>query len=395
MRVLVLTSTLPRWAGDTEPRFVLDLSRYLKKDCDILILAPHDRGANESEPLEGVNIIRYHYFPERWASLVYDGGITAKIKNNRFRILQVPFLLFFQYLATLNCIREWKPDVIHAHWIIPSGLIAVLASNRKIPVICTSHGGDLYGLKQTFFTQIKQWVIKRCGKITVVSETMKNEILKLQNNLDPSVISMGADLTSKFIPATNLVSRDKFTILFVGRLVEKKGLIYLIDIIPELIKHYPAVKLKIIGSGPMKKTISDRINTLKVEQHVDIYGSLEQSALITHYQNATVFVSPFIEATDGDQEGLGLVLVEAAGCECPVICGDVPAVKDVIEHNVTGQIVNARQPEELLCAIQNVFDNESHYIEMARKMRTHVKTKYDWNNIAAKYYALFKDINNP
>ena len=80
-RLLVTASTFPRWKGDTEPRFVLDLCKYMMDKYLVTVLVPAYPGAADEEFQEGVHIIRYHYFPiHKWEILCYPGAIIPRIK---------------------------------------------------------------------------------------------------------------------------------------------------------------------------------------------------------------------------------------------------------------------------------------------------------------------------
>jgi glycosyltransferase involved in cell wall biosynthesis len=199
LRVLVLTSTFPRWANDNEPRFVLDLCRHLAAHADLLVLAPHTAGAALDEQIEGVRVRRYRYFPTRWQSLAYEGGIMARLRRNPARMLQVPFLLGALGRATRLALREWSPDVIHAHWIIPQGLVAA-ATAGGVPILCTSHGTDLHGLRGPLLRRLKAWTLKRCGFVTVVSDSLATVAHELAPGCPVDVIPMGTDVSDLFVP---------------------------------------------------------------------------------------------------------------------------------------------------------------------------------------------------
>src|SRR5262245_28869404 len=126
-RLLVLTSTYPRRSGDDGPAFVHELCRLLLPHCDVLVLAPHAAGIATREVLDGVAVRRYRYLPERWETLAYDGGIPEKLRRERWRLLQVPFLVAGLVLATLDEVVRGGRHLIHAHWLLPQGLIAGLA----------------------------------------------------------------------------------------------------------------------------------------------------------------------------------------------------------------------------------------------------------------------------
>ena len=125
--ILVLASTFPRWKGDTEPRFVYDLCLRLKEEFSIVILAPHAKGTKLKEEMDGLQVHRYRYAPEGLENLAYEGGITAKLKGNKLNYLILPLFFLGQWLAILKLLKQQPVKVIHAHWLIPQGILALLA----------------------------------------------------------------------------------------------------------------------------------------------------------------------------------------------------------------------------------------------------------------------------
>jgi hypothetical protein len=157
-RILVLTSTFPRWEGDIEPRFVFDLCRYLSKMYEVHILAPHAAGAKLQETLSGISVTRFRYFIPPVQSIAYEGRILTRLQQNPLRVIQVPFFLLGEILAISRLLKTHRFSVIHAHWIIPQGLAAVVATlNRKAspPILVTSHGADIYGLRHPFLGAVE------------------------------------------------------------------------------------------------------------------------------------------------------------------------------------------------------------------------------------------------
>ncbi|HTH09438.1 MAG TPA: glycosyltransferase, partial [Acidovorax sp.] len=145
--LLVLASTYPRWAGDPEPGFVHELAKRMTDRFRVIALVPHTGGARAREMLEGVEVHRYRYAPKRWETLVNDGGIVANLKRDRWKHLLVPGFVLAQAWCAWRLLRRERVDVIHAHWLVPQGLIAALLRylpGRAAPFLVTSHGADLF-----------------------------------------------------------------------------------------------------------------------------------------------------------------------------------------------------------------------------------------------------------
>ena len=393
-KVLVLASTFPRWPGDSEPPFVFELCRRLSTRLDVQVLAPHAPGAKTEENMDGVVVKRYWYFWPRFQSLAYEGGIMSRLRRNRARYLQVPFFFAAQLIAVIMTLRREKIDVVHAHWIIPQGIVAALAKSvfgAQTPILCTTHGGDLFGLRGRAFQHIKRFVLMRCDALTVVSHAMRAPALYLgASEKKIKVISMGVDLRDRFVPSGEI--RRGRQLLFVGRLVEKKGLTYLLQAMPKVLSRHQDTKLVVAGSGPEESDLRAEAARLGVAKAVEFLGAISNQALPPLYQEAAVVVFPSVTARDGDQEGFGLVLAEALGCEAPVVISDLDAMRDMVTDGVSGFVVPQKDACALAAKIIHLLDNPRTGQQFGRAGREHVLRQFDWKTIADEYAELLLDV---
>jgi len=378
---MVLASTYPRWKGDPEPGFVHQLTRRLTERFEVVVLGPRAPGAAPDEVLDGVRIKRYRYAPAQWETLVNDGGIVANLRKHPLKWLLVPAFVVAQILVAARLVKQWRPDVIHAHWLLPQGLALALLSviDRQMPpFIVTSHGTDLFSLNAWPLQALKRFVARRAKVLTVVSSPMVDELRRVGVDTDKVRIEpMGVDLAGNFKPDSANV-RSSGEILFVGRLVKGKGLHHLIDALPPVLERNPAAHLTVAGFGPEEKTLRAQVARLGLERSVNFLGAVRQEDLPDLYRRAAVSVLPF---TPGAQEGLGLVLIEAVGCGCPVIAGDVPAVRDVIDSRV-GAIVPLGDPDALIEAVCAVLAAP---VADGRE-RAEAVAHFDWS-VRARSYA--------
>ena len=164
-KLLVTASTFPRWEGDTEPRFVYDLCRAMRDEFDITVLVPAAPGAQDREEMGGLHVERYHYFSiHKWETLCYPGAIVPRIKEKKARALLVPFLFLSLWWNLFK--RRKQFDAVHAHWLIPQGIVQ---SFFKVPYLVTGHGGDVTSLNQGILKALKRRCLQRAGAVTVVS----------------------------------------------------------------------------------------------------------------------------------------------------------------------------------------------------------------------------------
>jgi glycosyltransferase involved in cell wall biosynthesis len=386
-RLLVLTSTYPRWVDDPEPGFVHELSKRLGANLDVTVLCPHASGAKRIDTMDGVRINRFRYAPERFETLVQSGGIMANLSKTPWKLLLVPLFLMAQLLSTIRLFHQIKPDVVHAHWLIPQGFVVSLVKLfflRNVPVVITSHGADLFALRSSVFRTIKKWVLKRANVVTVVSQSMKDEVCQLLGSGENVfVMPMGVDLDVRFTPSVK-IDRDPSKLLFVGRLVEKKGLKVLINSLPAVLKSCPEVTLDVVGFGPAMAELKELTHKLGLDEKIQFVGAVSQSDLPNHYRRCGIFVAPFITAKSGDEEGLGLVVVEALGCGCRAVVSDMKATRDIVEC-VDGVLsVEQKNPEALANAItQSVKDQNVEEPDRRASL-----DRFGWNSVSNSYQDL-------
>ena len=389
-RILVLTSTLPRWHGDGTPRFVLDLCRILSREFVVHVLAPHARGARLREDMDGVSVHRFRYFPEAWQSLAYDGGIPERLRRQPLALLQVPFFLAAQFFATLRLAWTLRPKVIHCHWILPQGALAVLVcgiSPGRPRALCTVHGTDLYGLNAAPLRWLKARVLGRMAAVAIVSESMRAGILDL--HVAPGRVQlapMGVETDAVFY-APPEGSRRRDTAVFAGRLVAGKGVDILLRAWARISTADRPLRLVIVGDGPERGMLEALARELGLDARVEFTGVLASAAVAGHFRAAGVAVFPFTGT-----EGLGLVVAEAQACGCPVIASDIPAMADLIEPEVSGLITPAGNPERLARAVERVLQDAGLAQRLARAGLAATRRKFSWAVAGRRYCELLRGL---
>ena len=343
-KLLVTASTFPRKENDTEPRFILDLCKALSEYYQITVLVPAFPGCKKSEMIEGIEVIRYHYLPfNSLETLCYPGAIIPRIKEKKIRALQVPFLLLG--LAWKLSLMQRNYDIVHAHWLIPQGIIQSIF--RK-PYILTCHGGDIKALNTPLVKSMKRHALNKALKTTFVSK----DLMEFANNQlctnvamkeKSYVIPMGVD-TTKFDPAKRIdgffTQNDMKTVLFVGRFAEKKGISYLI----KAMKNVPA-HLVLVGTGPLE----DQLRKEAAQSNIscEFMGARSHEELPTIYASADILCVPSVTAKNGDTEGMPTVIAEGMASGLPIVAtrhGGIPAI---VRNGENGYLVPEKNSDEL------------------------------------------------
>lgn len=386
MRVMVLSSTYPSAPDDPSPRFVHTLCSRLARTHEVRVVCPHVPGAQRFETLEGVRVVRFRYAPELCESLSGPGGIVSRLREKPVRWILVPLFFVALVITTFRQVRSFKPDVIHAHWIFPQGAaLWVLALFCRLPpVIVTSHGTDLLGLNFPAARWLKRGVIRMTSLLAVVSTAMAARA-EADYQVEPSklvVAPMGVDFPSGVADR----GRIPYRILFVGRLVEGKGIVHLVKCMPDIVARLPRATLWIVGEGPLGPYLKEQVHLAGLGDRVIFTGGVRNQDLGFYYQSASLFCAPFVAP-----EGLGLVTLEAIGHRCPILVGDVPAQHDIVPEEFRPQVmIDATDHKAFVDRVVSAL--VSPYGEEVRgHLESQARRRYSWETVTEEYERIFEE----
>lgn len=395
-KLLVTTSTLPRFEGDSTPRFVLDLALGLRDRYDITVLAPAGPATALEEDIQGVRVVRYRYAPMRsLEKLASSGGMLPLLKSNPAWWLLVPLLVLGLYRATRRQIKSTEFDCVHCHWLIPQGIVQAFISGRagRPPFVITCHGSDVFGLNHRVILWFKRFALRRASAVTVVSGAVKAFLLeKAGADLDQErlyVASMGVDL-ERFNPgrrAENWPTRNGLTrpvILFVGRLVAAKGVTHLLRALAMEPLRSSAATLAIIGEGPLQSDLAAEAERLGIADRVGFLGAQDHRQLSEAYASADIFCAPSVELEGQSREGLPTVLCEAAGSGLAAVASRVGGIAEVVQDGETGLLVSAGDSEALSRALYDLVDDAARRATMGQTARAKI-VNFGWDKVSDRF----------
>lgn len=357
------------------------LCRRLAQRFTVVAVVPDAPGADPSGLFEGVQVIRYRYAPRRLQTLVNNGGIATNLKLHPWKWLLLPGFVLGQWIAARRIVRHQRVDVMHAHWLVPQGLVARWL---RRPYLVTSHGGDLFGLRGALLAALKRYVARYAAAMTVVSHAMQDEARRLRIQAPAlSVEPMGVDMKGHFTPAELPRSTDE--LLFVGRLVAKKGLRFLLQAMPLIVAQRPSVRLTIVGFGPEEPALRRQVDALGLAREVRFEGAVPQDRLPGLYRRAALFVAPFVSDSSGDQEGLPVALMEAIGCGCPVVVGKVQGLVDLLGEEADAICVDPTDASALANAVLDSLADPGQAQIRAAAIRANAVEWVDWEAVAKRY----------
>ena len=339
----MLASTFPATQDDGTPAFVRDLAAYQTRDFDTLVVVPRVPGSARRERLGRLTVRRFRYFPGRWEDLA-DGPILENLRRRPSRWLQVLPLLLAEAWALHDAVRRHRPDLVHVHWMLPQGLAAMLGA-RGIPRVVTTHGGDIYALRDRLSMAAKRLVLRHADAVTAMNADMADRLVGLgAPRARVHVLPMGADVETVRSAAAG-AARVPGRLVFVGRLVEKKGVAVLLDALRLL--EPGGWSLEVVGDGPLADELAARAAGLPVT----FAGCQPRSAVALAYARAEIAVVPSVPASSGDQDGLPVSLLEAMAAGCAVVGSRIPGIDAAVLDGDSGVLVPPGDPVALAAAL--------------------------------------------
>jgi glycosyltransferase involved in cell wall biosynthesis len=390
-KLLLFASTFPRWEDDTEiPRFVFELGVELRRYFEVYALAPHTPGAAKSENLEGIQVIRFPYYPEEKQRLAYGTGMMSSLKANPWNYLQVPSFLFCQWLALRRTIRNYKIDIVNSHWMIPQGFIASLPPRLPCKQVLTIHAAGLFALRRLpLGKSMARRVVRRSDLIYSVS-SYNQQILEqlVRRKVDCRILPMGIDTYYYENPSDPATLRNELAlpagkiILYVGKLNEKKGVTYLLQAFHAIAQDQPDCHLVIVGTGLLDEALKRETQRLELESRVIFAGQQGKESVRNYFRAADLVVVPSIIDSTGETEGLPVVLLESLASGKPVVATHVAGAPDVIVDGHNGFLAEPKNPGDLADKMAQALNADA--ATLSQNARDSVQ-KYDWEMIGKDY----------
>jgi len=396
-KILLTTSTFPRWKEDSEPPFISDMAQALSRYFKVFVLVPHAKGAKKKETWGEVEIRRFSYFlPHKWQRLCYNGGIFANLLRSKINYFLIPFLFLFEMIAVVRLIKKENIDLLYANFILPQGFVGVMIKRLiKVPVIINVLGGDV-AIKNPVLRYLVRYSLKRADHVVALTPALRNEINSLNiGEIDISIMPLGV-YSDLFNPGyrdekirQKYVTNNDPLLLFVGRLVEKKGVAYLVKAFPEILEKFDTAKLLIIGNGLLVDDLKRLTHDLKLTDNVYFEGDIDNKKLPQYYASADIFIGPSVIPASGDLEGQGVVFLEAIASGCCTIGTNIGGIPMSVVHEKSGLLVEQKNSNQISQAVIRMLKDSNLRNRLKKDGRDHVVNNFDWKVVAKKYKKLF------
>ncbi|HBE89913.1 MAG: hypothetical protein A3E37_03275 [Candidatus Andersenbacteria bacterium RIFCSPHIGHO2_12_FULL_46_9] len=374
MKLLLINNEFPPigGGGSTVTKYAI---RYLvQAGHEVTLITSQYRDLPKREQVEGALVIRipairrYKDFCAQWELVTF--GLSA---------------LIYSLIFT----GRHRVDFVQAYFAVPAGWVAwMLNMVRGIPYAVYFGGSDLPGANLSRYkriypliTPLLRAIWQRAKFRTVCSE----ELARLGKIVDP---------TSEFVVIPNGVEWDRFKpverprnkkvkVLFIGRLIPRKGFERVIRSLPEVQKKvHEAFEVEVVGSGEHRKKLDDVAQALGVAEQIKYVGTVPYDELEKSYQQADIFVLTSLS------EGMPSVILEAMGCGLPVVASDVGGNNELVSDGWNGYLIRGDDSSKLANDLVQLIDDENLRSEMGQRSREMAK-QYNWAEIMRQYNELY------
>jgi glycosyltransferase involved in cell wall biosynthesis len=394
MKVLFIVTAYQRDDDDIiTPWLTETIERLKQRGTDVEVLAPSYRGSGTSF-IGGIRVHRFRYAPAVIESLTHDMPALERIKRNPAFLALVPSYVAAGSRAAARIAREGNFDVVHAFWPIPHGLFAVAAKKATgAALVSTFFSAELIwsGMMRRLLTPVLHRIIGASNVVTVISSFTASRLEEYAPGTPSVTIPFGAaavDHTGESASAPRAAG-DPFELLFVGRLVPRKGVDVLLHAIQQL-RMDSRLTLRVVGGGPEKPRLEKIAADLALGERVRFDGIVSADEIAVRFRACDALVLPAIITASGDTEGLGVVLIEAMGYGKPVIASAAGGILDIVADRDTGLLVPPGDAGKLAEAISWAMDNPAELAAIARRGTEYAALTFGWDAIVSKLSEVYQ-----
>jgi len=368
--------------GGVERR-ILEIAKKLSKDHDISIYCGTKKGFKATSHINGAAIVPCKstniFFPlDNW---VFNRTISGMVDSIEADVYEAHAVSGYAFLRKLKTRKIRKPFVQTIHGVLADEYLQ--SSKGEVPTFRTK----LSNLLMWQLSKLENEAAKNATLVVTVSQYSARKIVELygadENKI--RIIPNGVD-TEKFKPALDIVevrqrigfTQGKQYVLFVGRLVPRKGLNYLIEAAEHVLEENKKTVFVFVGEGPLKNYLASAVKKDRLLSNFVFLGVVSDSLLQDLYSCVDLFVLPSI------QEGQGMALLEAQAAALPVVAFNVSGVREAVRDKETGLLVKEVDSNALAEATLRLLSDKSLSRKMGQHGREFVQENFTWDGCAEK-----------
>lgn len=399
MRILHVVTAFPRYEGDVIAPWLVELLQHLHAaGHEVEVFCSAYRGGGGTS-YQGIPVHRFRYFPARWEDLTHDEAAPDRMRRSwRYTFMPVCYVLGGMIAIRRLC-RRRHYDIVHVHWPMPHALFgAVSRATCGAPLVTLWYGVELRWVQSSlpWLRWLVRWALRTSDQVVAISSYTASEIKRIADvpvRIIPYTVGFPESPASIAPPAPRPAAttrRDgRFRILFVGRLVERKGLPGLVAAVQGLPATLGA-RLDIVGDGPERARLEALIRERGLSERAVVRGRVSPAELSEAYASADVLALPSVLDSRSDTEGLGVVLLEAMSYGVPVIGSQVGGIPDIIVDGETGLLVPPGDTAALMAGLRRLAEDRALAARLGAAGRAHVREHFSWGRIVAQWEECYK-----
>jgi len=406
VKVCTLTHTYPRFPDDINAPFVEKLMEHIALlGHDVSVLTAYDPEWRRRPDDHTVDLRTYRYiWPERFHVLGYSRTIEGNVRFRGRVFLLSPFLFAGAFRSFLKLVREKKPDILHAHWILPNGYIAGMVSRLTgVPLLIQLHGSDVFAAeKNALFRGMARSAASRADYILSPSPDLTRRLGDI--GVEPSKIGLvpntvEADFSESVRPSdVERLKRklgipgDRTIVLAMGRMVHVKGFPYLLEAFHRVAREAENVVLVLAGGGVLFDELRERADSMGIGDRVVMPGAVMRDEVPVYFRMADIFVIPSVRHESGAVDGLPVVVPEAMAAGLPIVGSDLSGIPVLIRNGKNGILVGERDIEGLAAAIGLLVADPGLRRRFGEYSRRIIREKVNYGTVAEYISYLYGEV---
>lgn len=400
-RIVMVASSYPRFAGDSVGSFMEPIAQGIAaRGHEVHVVAPWHPKWTRPQIDRGVQFHLFHYAPmEALNTFGYAEGMRADVRLRASAIAVAPVAVLAGWFKALRVAQKKRATIMHAHWVIPGGVIGAAAAG-SIPLVISLHGSDVFVAERHSVARLAaRTAFRRASWVTACSEDLRVRATGLGADAARSnVIPYGVD-SDRFRPDTELRARGRQMlaiadnvplILAVGRLVKKKGFEYLIDAAAMLKARHPQLRVAIAGDGDLEASLRARAASAGTGDMVQFVGVVSHDAVPALLAAADVAVAPSVRDDAGNVDGLPNTVMEIMASGTPLVATPAGGIAAVATDRSTARLVAERDAQGLASAIDDLLRDKPAAALIGRQARELVCREHSWARVAEDFEAVYR-----
>lgn len=390
MRLLHLTSSYPKYAGDVTAPFIEEIARALAvRGHQVDVVLPHHPDLRRPDE-SGVRFFPYRYAPrDDWSRWGYAQSLERDVRVRPEVYALLPLAALALRRAVAERLESARYDAVHAHWVVPNAaLVTDVVRVSGVPFVISLHGSDVFLAERSRPARaLARRAFAAAGAVTACSDDLHRRSLALGALPERTrTVPYGVDVTA-FAPRADApevrarlgVPQDAFLVLAVGRLVEKKGFAHLV----EAAARTGGVRVVIAGDGDLRAALEAQVRATGAP--VTLPGALSREAVAAALSEADVVVVPSVVDGAGNVDGLPNVLLEAMAAGRPLVASRVAGIPQVIEDGRNGLLVPEKDTRALAEALRRLLREPETRARLGEEARRTAVRQLSWDVAARRF----------